>query len=160
MLSLQSCLTLCNPMDYSPPGSSVHGILQVRILDKVAMPSSRGSSQPKDQTQVSVHLLHWQASSVPLAEGFPGGSNGKECNVGDLGSILGLGRSPGGGHGNPLQYSCLENSMDRGACRATFHGVRQESDMTERLSTAQHSATWEACRAESGGMNWLFFFLC
>ena len=43
--------------------------------------------------------------------GFPGGSDGKEstCNVGDLGSIPGMGRSPGGGHGNPSQYSCLEN---------------------------------------------------
>ena len=50
--------------------------------------------------------------------GFPGGSDGKEsaCNAGDLGSIPGLGRSPGGGHGNPLQYSCLENPMDKGAC--------------------------------------------
>ena len=50
--------------------------------------------------------------------GFPGGSDGKEfaCNVGDLGSIPGLGRSPGGGHGNPLQYYGLENPMDRGAC--------------------------------------------
>ena len=49
--------------------------------------------------------------------GFPGGSVGKEstCNAGDLGTIPGLGRSPGGGHGNPLQYSCLENTMDRGA---------------------------------------------
>ena len=49
--------------------------------------------------------------------GFPGGSDGKEsaCNVGDQGLIPGLGRSPGGGHGHPLQYSCLENSMDRGA---------------------------------------------
>ena len=49
--------------------------------------------------------------------GFPGGSDGKEsaCNVGDLGLIPGLGRSPGGGHGNSLQYSCLENPMDRGA---------------------------------------------
>ena len=48
---------------------------------------------------------------------FPGGSDGKAsaCNVGDLGSILGLGRSPGEGNGNPLQYSCLENPMDRGA---------------------------------------------
>ena len=46
---------------------------------------------------------------------FPGGSGGKEsaCNVGDLGSIPGLGRSPGGGHGNPLQYSCLKNPTDR-----------------------------------------------
>ena len=46
--SLQSCLTLCNPLDCSPPGSSVHGILQARILEWVAMPFSRGSSQPKD----------------------------------------------------------------------------------------------------------------
>ena len=57
--------------------------------------------------------------------GFPGGSDGKEsaCNAGDLGSIPGLGRSPGEGNGNPLQYSCLENPMDREACQATVHGV-------------------------------------
>ena len=48
-----SCLTLCDPMDWSPPGSSVHGILQAIILEWVAMPSSRWSSQPRDQTQVS-----------------------------------------------------------------------------------------------------------
>ena len=45
------------------------------------------------------------------------------CNAGDLGSIPGLGRSPGEGNGKPLQYSCLENRMDRGAWQATFHGV-------------------------------------
>ena len=45
------------------------------------------------------------------------------CNAGDPGSIPGLGRSPGEGNGNPLQYSCLENPMDRGAWRATVHGV-------------------------------------
>ena len=50
---LQSCLTLCNPMDCSLPASSVHGILQARILEWVAMPSSRGSSWPRDQTHVS-----------------------------------------------------------------------------------------------------------
>ena len=48
--SLRSCLTLCDPMDYRPPGSSVHGILQARILEWVVMPSSRESSQPRDQT--------------------------------------------------------------------------------------------------------------
>ena len=60
-----------------------------------------------------------------LSEGIPGGSDGKEsnCNVGDLGLIPGLRRSPGGGHGNPHQYSCLKNSMDRGAWRATVHDV-------------------------------------
>ena len=57
--------------------------------------------------------------------GFPGGSDGKEstCNVGDPGLILGSGRSPGEGTGNPLQYSCLENPLDRGAWQATAHGV-------------------------------------
>ena len=49
----QSCLTLCDPMDCSPAGSSVHGILQARILEWVAMPSTRGSSQPRDRTLVS-----------------------------------------------------------------------------------------------------------
>ena len=58
-------------------------------------------------------------------EGFPGGSDGKEsaCNAGDFGSIHGLGRSAGEENGNPLQYSCLENSLDRGAWWATVHGV-------------------------------------
>ena len=57
--------------------------------------------------------------------GFLGGSDGKAsaCNAGDPGSIPRLGRSPGEGNGNPLQYSCLENSMDGGAWWATVHGV-------------------------------------
>ena len=60
---------------------------------------------------------------VYILEGFPGGSHGKEsgCNTGGLGLIPGLRRYPGGGHGNPLQYSCLENSMDRGAWWGTVH---------------------------------------
>jgi len=65
--------------------------------------------------------------------GFLGGSDYKEpaCNPGDLRLIPGSGRSPGEGTGNPLQYSCLENSMDRGACQATVHGVAKESDTSE-----------------------------
>ena len=57
--------------------------------------------------------------------GFPCSSVSKEsaCNAGDLGSIPGSGRSPGEGNGNPVQYSCLKNPMDRGAWRATAHGV-------------------------------------
>ena len=68
--------------------------------------------------------------------GFPGGSGGEEstCNAGDPGLIPGLGRSPAEGNGYPLQYSCLENSMNKGAWRATIHGVT-ESDVTEQVST-------------------------
>ena len=57
--------------------------------------------------------------------GFPGGLDGKEsgCNAGDPGLIPGSERPPEEGNGNPLQYSCLENSMDRGAWQATVHGV-------------------------------------
>ena len=51
--SLQSCLVLCNPMDYGPPASSVYRILQARILEWVAMPSSKGSAQPRDRTFIS-----------------------------------------------------------------------------------------------------------
>ena len=59
--------------------------------------------------------------------GFPGGSDGKAsaCKAGDLGSIPGWGRSPGEGNGYPLQYSCMENSMDRGAQQAIVHGVEK-----------------------------------
>ena len=70
-------------------------------------------------------LISLFGMSYRLFEGFPVGSNGKEsaCNVGDVGSILRLGRYPGEGYSYPLQYSCLENSMDRGAWQATVHGV-------------------------------------
>ena len=72
--------------------------------------------------------------------GFPGGASIKNLpanaeDTRDSGSVPEWERSPGGGHGNPLQYSCLENPMDRGAWRATVHGVTEESDETE--------ATWQ-----------------
>ena len=70
VLAAQLCPTLCNPMDCSPPGSSVHGISQARIQEWVAIPSSRRSSRPRDQTCVSyfsLHLLQWQAGSLPLS---------------------------------------------------------------------------------------------
>ena len=64
---LLSSLTLCDPIDCSLPGSSVYRILQARMLEWVAMPSSRGPSQPRDRFHVScASFLHWQASSLPL----------------------------------------------------------------------------------------------
>ena len=71
-----SCLTLGDPMDCSPPGSSVHGILQARILEWVAMPSSRGSSQPRDRTRVScidkrvLYLLSWVSGLIETPRSF------------------------------------------------------------------------------------------
>ena len=76
---LQSWPTWCNPMDHSPPGCSVHGILQEKVLEWIAMPFSRGSSWPRDRTRISyifptqgsnlhlLHLLNWQVGPLPLA---------------------------------------------------------------------------------------------
>ena len=71
-----------------------------------------------------------------LLMGFLGGAvvNNLSANAGDMGSIPGLGRSPEEGNGNPLQYSCLRNPIDRGAWWATVHGVGKESDTTEQLN--------------------------
>ena len=69
VLSRSVVSTLCDPMDCSPPSSSVHGILQARILEWVAIPFSKGSFQPRDQTHKRsnfLHLLLWQADSLPL----------------------------------------------------------------------------------------------
>ena len=66
-----------------------------------------------------------------MGEVFPGSSDSKEstCNVGDLGSIPGLGRSPGGGHGNPLRYSCPENPHAQRSPQAIIHGVAELNTM-------------------------------
>ena len=81
----------------------------------------------------SRHQLH-------LPAGFPGGSvlTRSPAKAGDLGSVPGLGRSPGEGNGNPLQYSCLENPMDRGAWRATDHRVAQSKT---QLRDSAHTRT-------------------
>ena len=101
----------------------------------------------------SVHFLKgqltWSVGKVSIftrhvilliSSGLPGGSVIKNppANAGDLSLISQLGRSRGERNGNPLQYSCLGNPMDRGAWRATVHGFMKEWDMTERLNT-QHT---------------------
>ena len=148
----QSGLTLCNPMDCSPPDSSVHGTLQAKLLEWVAIPFSRGTSWPRDQTCVSCVAGRFLTISkggykmppldLPLSHplslrlrgflGFPGDSVVKHppANAGDTCLISGLGRPHGEGNGNPLQYSCLEILRDRGAWWATVHGVAEETDTT------------------------------
>ena len=147
-----SCVQLCDPVDCSLPGSSVRGISQARVLEWVSISFSRGSSQPRDRNWVS-HIAGrcfavWATrlvlsldfyilfNYIPVYAAIPcfNGSEVKASayNVRDLGLIPGLGRSLGEGNGNPFQYSCLENPMDRGAW--WVHGVAkswaQLSDFT------------------------------
>ena len=82
-----------------------------------------------------------------IRSGYPGSSAGKElaCNVGYLGSMPGLGRSPGGGHSNPLQHSCLENPYGQRSLVGYRPWSCKELYMTEQLSTAQQDtniSTW------------------
>ena len=83
-----------------------------------------------------VGKIPWRRDRLPTPVflGFPGGSGSKEspCDARVLDSILGLGRFPGGGHGNPLQYSCLENPVDREAWQATAHGVTKSETRLSR----------------------------
>ena len=171
MLIVQSCLTLCEPADYSPPSSSVHGILEARILEWVAVSFSRGSFQPRDRTYISgiastlftiwatredldilnfvqlfaneiiyqgrkkraeiFSFFFWVVFSfttvvsvcITQASHVPQMVKKSACNERDTGSILGLGKTPEERNTYPLQYSCLENSIDRETWWATVHGV-------------------------------------
>ena len=113
----QSCLTLRDLMDYT-----VHGLLQARILEWVAFPFSRGSSQPRDWTQVS-HIAGGFFTKLSH-QGSPS-SKRTYLQCRRRHSILGLGISLGEGNGNPLQYSCLGNPMDREVWWATVHAVTE-----------------------------------
>ena len=119
-----------------PGGKWVHGLTR-----GIVIPSNFEIHLQYRRPQFNswVIKIPWRRDRLltPVFLGFPGGSAGKEsaCNVGDLGSIPGSGRSPGGEHGNPLQYSCLENPMGRGAWRTAINAVTK-SDTTEPLRTA------------------------
>ena len=98
-------------------------------------------SFPGKNTRVGCHFLfQGSASQVSLVVKHPYANAG---DIRDTGSVPGLGWSPGGGHGNPLQYSCLENSMDRGAWWATVH----------RFAKSQTQLKWQ--RTHSRGSSWL-----
>ena len=85
----------------------------------------------------------------------PGGSEVKAsaCNAGDLGSIPGLGRSPGEGNGNPLQYFCLENPMDGGAWSATVHGVAKSQTQLNDFTHTHLTVLWvQKCNLGHAGL--------
>ena len=95
-------------------------------------------------------------SSQP-PKSFSGGSDSKvsACNVGDLGSIPGWGSSPGEGNGNPLQYSCLENSTDGGAWWATVHGVaKSQTPLSDFIFTFHFHALEKEMATHSSVLAW------
>ena len=103
-------------------------------------PRSR-TGQGKDLSKDVVHPKSSFSVSYGGTWGFAGGSDSKEsaCNAGHTGSVPGLGRSPGGGHGNPLQCSCLENPHGQRSLVGYSPWGRKDLDTTGWLSTAQHS---------------------
>ena len=149
-------------MDYSLPVSSIHGIFWAKILEWVAISFSSRPSQSRDRTLVShvagrlltvwatevTLLVVWKlivlhltidgflctirTSQVALVVKNPPANSG---DIRDTASIPGLGRSPVGGHGNSLQFSCLENPMDRRALWATVYGVPKSWTWLKWLST-------------------------
>ena len=106
------------------------------IIDSMDMSLSKLREIVKDR-EASVSAVHGvtRASQVALVVRHPLANLG---DVGDVGLISGLGRSPGGGHGNPYQYPCLENTMDRGAWRATIHHIAKGLTQLKRLSIHAH----------------------
>ena len=124
--------TLGDAVDSSLAGSSVHGIFQARTLEQVAISFSRQTCT----YYLFLGRLLAGASQVTLVV------NNSPANAGDLrdvGLIPGSGRSPGGGHDNSLQYSCLENPIERGAWQATVHRVAKSQTRLKRLSTHTHT---------------------
>ena len=138
-------------MDCRLPGSFVHGDFPGRntgvgchALLQGIFPTPGSNPGFLHCRQVLYHLSH-QGSPVTFkgltnvnTGGFLDGTSGKKktylANAGNAGWIPGLGRSPGEGHGNPLQYSCLETPMDRGAWWATLHRVTKSRTRLEQLS--------------------------
>ena len=109
-----------------------------RALEVGNVQGSLACCSPWGHTELDTTELNWTDSTV---SGLPRWLSGKEsaCSAGDPGLIPGSRRSPGGGHGNPLQYSCLENPMDRGAWRATVHGIAKSQTRLKPLSTHTHT---------------------
>ena len=115
------------PGSQRSPGEGIGYALQNSWASLVAQMVKNRLQCKRPRFHSWVRKFPWRRDRLPtpVFKGFPGGSDGREsaCNVEDLVSTPGLGRSSGGGHGYPLQYCCLENPMDRATWWATVHGV-------------------------------------
>ena len=104
-----------------------------------SLPALRGRRPTRGMHSVGngavLHVWNWIKEVLGASLVAHVGKN-PPANAGDLGSVPGLGIPPGGGHGNPLQYPCLENPMDRGAWRATVHGVLKSQTRRNRLNSS------------------------
>ena len=138
--SAESCLSF---LEFHPKPEMFHFPFAVLCLAAQQQGGPRGMVTSGHKRLCSCGHLHM----VMMALGFPGGSSNKEsaCNAGDLGWISGWGRCPGGGHGNPLQCSGLENPMDRGGWRATVHGVTQVRHDWAAEKSAAHDGMFLLC---------------
>ena len=138
---LQLCLTVCDSMDRSPPGSSVN---RCKLLytewtnNKVPLNSTGNYSQypvinhhGNKYERGCMYMYNWASLVAQMVKNIH-----PSCNARGLGLIPGLGRSPGGGHGKPLQYSCLENPHGQRSLVSYSSWGPRESDMTERPNTA------------------------
>ena len=133
--SLQSCPTLCDPIDSSSPGSAVPGILQARTPEWIVISFSNAwkwKVKVKLLSRVRLFATPWTAAYI---KNLPVNTNAGA--VRDTGLIPGLGRFPGEGNGNPLQYSCLENPVGRGGCWATFIGLQRVGHDWSDFSSVQ-----------------------
>ena len=140
MLVIQLCLTLCDLIGCSPPGFSVSG---QEYWSRLLFPSPKDRPNPGNKPRsptLQVDSLSSESPGKPYKCIIMYGSDSEEsaCSAEDLGSIPWSGRSPGGGIENPLQYSCLGNSMDRGTCQATVHRVAKSRTRLSNLYVTRH----------------------
>ena len=174
ILLLSRVWLFVTPVNCSPPGSSVHGVLQTRILEWGAFPFSRGSSQPWSQTQIS-HIEggffpSWatrEAQEYQSGKPIPSPADLPNWGLVHCRQILYqlsyqgspvdpcVGKSPRGGNSNPLQYSCLKNPRDRGAIAQRVAksgpGLSNRAHTRELQETVQHEQD-KGCRWNFKGL--------
>ena len=164
---LQSCLTLCDPKDWDPQGSSFHGILQARILEWFAISSSRASSWPKDQTHICQHLPALQADSLPSEPPGKPGDVQSQMQIREMrGILLNTPRSHSSCfHTLHLSWS-VEWSQSTEKCKLLCRCLKRENSVDSELiihkvrfeETIRRAIDWILELYELPKINTLFFW--